>query len=75
VKNLALELNAIQRNQFFGGCSELARQFKQGPPEAVAECLIGRCGSHPVVLAGAERVSLLPIPWSVSNRSLQTRPA
>jgi len=33
---------------------ELARLFKQGPPRAVAEGLIGRCGTHPVALCGAE---------------------
>jgi SNF2 family DNA or RNA helicase len=33
---------------------ELARLFKQGPPRAVAEELIGRCGTHPVALCGAE---------------------
>ena len=33
---------------------ELAKLFKQGPPRAVAEGLIGRCGTHPVALAGAE---------------------
>ena len=33
---------------------ELAKLFKQGPPRAVAEGLIGRCGSHPVALCGAE---------------------
>ena len=33
---------------------ELARLFKQGPPRAVAEGLIRKCGTHPVALCGAE---------------------
>jgi hypothetical protein len=31
-----------------------ARQFKAGPPKAVAEGLMARCGAHPVLLAGVE---------------------
>jgi hypothetical protein len=49
VKHLVLDGRLSQKRR-----GELARQFKQGPPRAVAEGLIGRCGTHPVALCGAE---------------------
>jgi len=49
VPHLVLDGRLTQKRR-----GELAKLFKQGPPRAVAEGLIGKCGSHPVALAGAE---------------------
>jgi hypothetical protein len=49
VKHLVLDGRLTQKRR-----GELAKLFKQGPPRAVAEGLVGRCGTHPVALAGAE---------------------
>ena len=49
VRHLVLDGRLSQKRR-----GELARRFKQGPPRAVAEGLIGRAGIYPVALAGAE---------------------
>jgi len=49
VKHLVLDGRVSQKKR-----AGLAREFKQGPPRAIAEGLTSRCSQYPILLAGVE---------------------